>query len=76
MLLECFLILCLQVEVEGAEEVEVRLVVEVVAAEEEAEVSYMVFKKKVPEKLSRNFTIIPLIIYNECACTCSWNISK
>ena len=46
MLLECFLILCLQVEVEAAEEVEVRLVVGVVAAEEEAEVSYMVFKKK------------------------------
>ena len=37
-LLDCFLILCLQVEVEGAAVVEVRLVVGVVAAEEEAEV--------------------------------------
>ena len=39
-------------EVEAAAEVEVRLVVGVVAAEEEAEVSYMVIQKKVHEKLS------------------------
>ena len=45
-LLECFLILCLQVEVEAAAEVEVPLVEEVVAAEEEAEVRYMVIQKE------------------------------
>ena len=58
-LLECFLILCLQVEVEAAAEVEVRLVVGVVAAEEEAEVRHIV----IPKKFVKNYLRISQLFH-------------